>query len=133
MSQATPHQSIDDKLVKILADFETDGSFKEDAESQYVSRINAAFESEGYDIELKQSFEKGWQNGYNTAEYVCTHSNHMTGQEWLSRFKAELEKPWTDEEIVEPQYNADDRMNYYTAEHVIEAAERASDLQENAR
>ena len=50
----------------------------------------------------------------------------MTGAEWLARLEIELKKPWTDEEIVEPYYQHDDQIYVYSADHVMEAAKRAS-------
>lgn len=53
----------------------------------------------------------------------------MTGQEWYDRFMAELKKPWTDEEIVEPFYQPDDQMYVYNADHVHEVAKKAAGIE----
>lgn len=55
-------------------------------------------------------------------------AGYMTGKDWYDRFMQEIKKPWTDEELIEPYYQADDRTYVYTADHVHEAAKEAAEI-----
>ena len=80
---------------------------------------------------VKQVFkDAGWhEHGTAIPESVARKLNIMTGIEWYEGFKGELAKPWTAEDIVEPYYQHDDQTYVYTADHVIEAAEKASGIE----
>lgn len=76
---------MDDKLREIILQAYSSNSMEEQITKE-MAQIKQVFIDEGYDLELKEPFGKGWKNGYQSAEYVCNRSNHMTGQEWYARF-----------------------------------------------
>jgi hypothetical protein len=102
--------------------------------ARLVDEIEALFLDAGWtpkpevDVKIQRGTDYSFQfSGDMNA--LKKANGFMTGQEWYDGFDNEIHKPWTDEYILEPQHSADEQMDYYTAEHVIESAKKAAGME----